>query len=67
MNGLRKKKYSTGVYVHKIMKDNKRNQYGKTWHKEQEKKEEQDVQNTVTLKSGAKLCTRKCERFEEYE
>ena len=50
-----KKKYSTGVYVHKIMKDNKRNQYGKTWHKEQEKKEEQEVQNTVTLKSGAKL------------
>ena len=67
MNGLRKKKYSTGVYVHKIMKDHKRNQYSKTWHKEQEKKEEQEVQNTVTLKSGAKLCTRKCEWFEEYE
>ena len=31
------------------------------------KKEEQEVQNTLTLKSGAKSCTRKCQQFQEYE
>ena len=38
-----------------------------TWYKKQEKKEEQEVQNTLTLKSGAKRCPRKCQRFQEYE
>ena len=30
------------------------------------KKEEQEVQNTPTLKSGTKHCTRKCQQFQEY-
>ena len=31
------------------------------------KKKEQEVQNILTLKSGAKSCTRKCQQFQEYE
>ena len=31
------------------------------------KNEEQEVQNTLTLKSGTKRCTRKCQQFQEYE
>ena len=31
------------------------------------KKKEQEVQNTLTLKSGGKSYTRKCQQFQEYE
>ena len=65
MKGLRKKP-SADRYVPKRMEDNIRNQYS-MWYKKQEKKEEQEVQNTLTLKSGAKRCPRKCQRFQEYE
>ena len=32
-----------------------------------EKKGEQEVQNTLKLKSGGKSCIRKCQPFQEYE
>ena len=38
-----------------------------TWYKKQEKKEEQEVQNTLTLKSVAKFCIIKYQQFQEYE
>ena len=31
------------------------------------KREEQEVQNTSTLKSGGKSCIRKSQQFQEYE
>ena len=34
-----------------------------TWYKKQEKKEEQEVQDTLTLKSGGKSYIRKCQQF----
>ena len=38
-----------------------------TWYKKQEKKEKQEVHNTLSSKSGAKCCTRKCQQSQEYE
>ena len=65
MKGLRKKP-SADRYVPKRMEDNIRNQYS-MWYKKQEKKEEQEVQNTLTLKSVAKFCIIKYQQFQEYE
>lgn len=45
-------------YIYKPVIDGIRNK---------KKKEEQEFQNTVTLKSGGKCCTRKFEQFQEYE
>ena len=48
------------------MRDN-REESSKTWYKKQEKKEKQQVQNTLSPKSEAKHCTRKCQQSQEYE
>ena len=53
------------MYV-KRLKDNKKNPVT-NGIRNKKKNEEQEVQNTLTQKSGEKSCTGKCQQFQECE
>ena len=53
------------MYV-KRLKDNKKSPVTHSI-RNKKKNEEQEVQNTLTQKSGGKSCTGKCQQFQECE